>query len=350
MTKPNSNRTSCFNCHSTITKEEIRISFKKYDHFRYYHLPCFDPPEYHFIKSEDLEIVLKQKQDEETVEAWRTSWNSKFFPLDPAIPISVQTEKVLKTRPSKISQVFRLVFRFLTIDELVNYAELTCKSFYHAAWDDSLWELFMFREFGVGVECKGLGLRPRSRLREKYAQESLERCVRCKTKKDLKRSELLERNICSNCKGNFRNDYISRSQVMVNHGFDPFKWGFLCKSFDGCTRYYSEIYLRKKVLRFRRQNKEKVLKMLVEVLGSDAEFIQIIKDINFENMDKKVQIKMGIYKTKEKIIPAYNENFEPLHSYKLIFDYIRTGKFKKLSDSKALNQIQSELTPNYIYH
>lgn len=342
VTKPNSNRTSCFTCHSTITTEEIRISFKKYDHNRYYHLSCFDPPEYHFIKPENLDIVLKEKQDEETVETWRTLWNGKFFPLDPTIPISIQTKKVLKTRPSKFSQIFTMVFRFLTIDELVNYAELTCKSFYHAAWDDSLWKFLMFREFDIEIKSKG--------IRKKYAQENLERCAKCKKKDDLERCELLERNICGKCKGIFNDDYISRSKVMANHGFDPVKWGFRSKCFDGCTKYYSDIYLSKKLFRFRRENKFKALEMLIELLPPGSEFIQIIEDINIESMDKKIKTKFGLYRLKEITIPSYIEKYEQFNSYKLIFDYIRTGKFKKLSDSKALNIIKSELIPNYIYH
>lgn len=341
VTKPNSNRTSCFICHHPVTKQEIRISFLKYDHYRYFHLPCFEPTNYHYIRQKDLDIRLTEESDIQTVQAWRSSWNLNFFPLDPEIPITVTTNKVLRTKTSNLSQVFVLVFRFLTISELVEQAELVCKSFYHASWDNQLWKYLMLRDFNIETKAKG--------SRKNYTQENLERCVKCKTKTDLKRCELIERNICKLCKKSIDKYEFVRNDAKTKFGIDPAKLGLRYKCFDGRTKYYPVLYINKRVPLFRKENKARVLRMLTEILPPDSEFIQIVQEIDIDHMENPP---FGYFLSRIKRDNlAYNEKYEQIHSYKLVFDYIRRGKFKQQTDTKALNSIKSELTPpTHIYH
>lgn len=282
VTTPKSNRTSCFTCHHQVSKQEIRISFKKYDHYRYYHLNCFDPPGRFYLKDKNIDIVLKSPSDQLVFKTWLEAWNSQFFPLDSGTQVKVTSKKVIKTKSSKTSQIFSKVFEFLSIDDLVNFCELVSKAFYHAAWDQELWKKLFLREFKIKAKGKNARLA--------FIQENFERCFVCKGKKDgLKRNELLQRNLCRDCKhkglGRGKDfQKLIKCNVEDEFGMTLDTKSFDFKCFNGLVKGNYRIYFEKVLERVRKDNRAEILIKLREVLNEEHQIVRFIKGIDLRKM------------------------------------------------------------------
>ena len=330
VTTPKSSKTSCFNCHHQISKQEIRISYKKYDHHRYYHLNCFDPAARFYLKDKNVDILLKSPSDQSVFKDWLLVWNSQFFPLDKETQVKVTSKRVLKTKSSKTSQIFSKVFEFLSIDDLVNFCQLVCKDFYHAAWSQELWKKLYLREF----KAKPKG----NNARLAFVQENFERCLVCKERKDgLKRNELLQRNLCRDCKdrgvgrgGDFKK--IIKREVEKEFGMSLDSKAFDFKSFNGLVKGNYRFYFRKVLERVRKENRAEVLIKLREVLNEEHHIIRFIKGLDLKSMN---------YFISDEIIRQIDCRFIDIS--KEIYHFIRNREMRIRCAAVCLEKIKDDI-------
>ena len=317
-----SDKTSCDICNKMLKLGEIRVVYpkvlKKSD---YFHLRCFKPKSKQYIITSDLKIYLNN-ESEQKFYTWLDNWNSKYFPLDqtlycPEIALALKLETKITNK-----RIFLEVFKFLTVNELMNSVNRVNKNFYSLTWDEELWNFLSNRDFNV--------IPSHSEYKKFYVQCYYSYCIECKTlpvEKKFSKCPLLKRTLCKKCLKLDKYTLLNKSQILKIYGTNAELVKVSWWTYDGYQMVTYRFLFEDKLFKFRESQKEQVIQFL------RAHCTNAKVNLAFENLDvRNIDIKEPDDEYDDLVLWKPNYLLDVSGKiFKDLFEFIRKGKNLVLS-------------------
>lgn len=314
----------CKACNNLIDNGTVGVGLGVYPK-SFAHLECFEPRVRKYIRSCDIYTSLKYGLSRSIFNEWLENWNSNFIPLDKPIEYNKNAKslyciKTINTQAPSKRRVYKEIFKYLDIYDLLKNLSKVCKDFYHTTWESELWWFLITRDFKIMPNIN-------ENLRHSYLKLFLSACIECQNilkPNEFSRCPLIKRVLCFKCKTFPKYSFITKQEIKDFYGFDP---KVLRIHFElSCIRHSQITYLctfLNELYKFREKNKRVLLEKLYVGHNERCEIIKFVEGIDIRKMDKGIIRKFGL-----KIIEiCWSEHLENKDYFKA-FKYVRTGKSK----------------------
>lgn len=294
-------RTDCRECKTKILKNDLRVKIQICYHYEYYHLLCYRPRIYQFISKDHVRIHLKQTE-RKIFDNWLDNWNSQFHTIEEIGTKHIKLKKSLANLAITPTKPWVLVLKYLKAIDIINCISILNKETYEATWNEDLWDYLFIRDYNVG--------RISSNPKVNYLSYYLQSCLVCKklpVTRYFNLCPIINRFVCSDCYKSQKFLLLNKKYIHTMYGIRPDTLGL---EFGVGNRYQKVTYkycVEKAVYKHRLKMKAKIVTKLIQILGENHYFVDIINNINLLEIKKHDEITLKLLRdhSDKKIIETY---------------------------------------------